>query len=538
MIAHSGRKRAAISTISAKIKAKTKTHEHDYESLLVSVQQSFDAAVANNERLFRTDAGDLWDLYLKNLPEDERQFHNCRCCRRFIETFGSLVSLDAGGTIFPAMWSPDVTDLYAASFYAMFHRVKSSRVTSVFLSKELIWGIPATPGWTHLSVAPPRRLVYQERLLTPGQAMAANKETFKNVMTALAEFKPAMLDEALRVLKAGALAQSDKFVAPVQWLRDLHNRPKGRLGENVVWRAIANAPEGFCHPRASMVGTLLEDIQSGLAFEEVKARFNAKVAPLRYQRPQAAPATGNIAAAEKIVEKLGIARSLERRFATLDEIETIWAQKSVAAPQRSGVFGHLKAKQDTPAVPLVLPRQTMTWRKFGETILPNAAKIEIRVPSRGQFIAMTSAVHLDAPPILKWDREDRRNPVAWYVYPNGSDAGSWGLSSNAWANVLAAAQLPTLWGDKPMPFISEGVVLVIEGAIDSGNRSLGLFPETLRDDLHSIRAVVEAHSGSKVLGRPVGHPACGYDLRKEKASCLLRVFVDNAWREVQIDRWD
>lgn len=541
MIAHSGRTRAAVSAIGAKTRAKPKINtrvQHDYDSLLVSVQKRFDLAIVSGEKLFRTDADGLWNLYLKNLPADERQFHNCHCCRRFIEAFGSLVALDRFGAVAPVMWSPDLTDLYAASFYAMFHKVKSSRVTSVFLSTESIWGIPATPGWTHLSVTPPRWLVYQDRLLTPGQATAAGKENFKNVMVALSEFKSATLDEALRVLKAEVLSQSNKFVAPVQWLRDLHDRPRGKAGENVVWRAIASVPEGFCHPRASMAGTLLEDIQRGLPFQEVKAKFDAKVEPLRYQRPQAPPAAGNIAAAEKIVEKLGIARSLERRFARIDELETLWTPKVTVEPQRGGVFGHLKAKQDTPVAPLNLPRQTMTWRKFSEMVLPDAIKIEIRVPAIGQFIALTSAVHADAPPILKWDRDDRRNPVAWYVYHTGSAAMQWGLVADAWANVTAVSLLPTMWGDKPMPFLNEGAVLVIEGAVDSRNESLSLFPECLRDDLHVVRSVVEAHSRSGKLSGSKEASACGYDLRKQSASCLLRVFVDNAWREVQIDRWD
>ena len=538
MISHSGRKRVAVSAIRAKTRSKVKSFDHEYDSLLTSVRDRFDAAVAKGAKLFKTDADGLWDVYLKNLPAGERQFHNCHCCKRFIENYGALVTLEESGHVYPVMWGAGLTDLYAASFYALFHKVKNARVTSIFLSKEPVWGVPATPGFTHLSVEPPRRLLWQDRLLTPGQKMAANKENYRNVMTALAEFKPTMLDEALRVLKSETLNQADKFIGLVQWLRDLHDRPKGKLGENVVWRAIADAPEGYCHPRASMAGALLEDIQSGLSFAEVKRRFDAKVAPLRYQRPQAPPAAGNIEAAERIVEKLGITRSFERRFARLDEIETIWLPSETPSQARGGVFGHLKAKQDVSAAPLTLPRQTMTWRKFSETVLPGAQKIEMKAPRVGAYIAMTSAVHADAPPILKWDRDDRRNPVAWYVYQGGSRAEQWGLNFGTWVKVNAVSMLPTMWGDRPMPFISEGAVLILDGAVDSRNESSSLFPEIMRDDLHQIRAVVEAHSRSSRLGGKEQASACGYDLRKQHVSCLLRVFADKAWREVQIDRWD
>jgi hypothetical protein len=129
-----------------------------------------------------------------------------------------------------------------------------------------------------------------------------------------------MLDQALRLLEADALARSEKFIGPVKWLRALHDRPTGQRGENVLWRAIAAAPEGYCHPKASVIGPLLNDIASGLPFAKIKARFDAKMAPLRYQRPQAAPAALNIKAAEARVEKLAIAPALERRFARIEDL--------------------------------------------------------------------------------------------------------------------------------------------------------------------------------------------------------------------------
>jgi hypothetical protein len=540
MITHSGRKRAAISAKSSKKPARER--DHDYDSLLVAVQRRFSAAIAGGAKLFRTDASNLWSLYLGNLPTQDRQFHNCHCCRKFIESYGDLVAISADGRLTPAMWgvSGGVNGVYDAPFLVMYERVKSARVTSVFLAKESIWGVPTSPGWTHLSVSPPANLLYCERLLTSGQAMAANKENYRNVMTALVEFKAPMLDEALRILRAEKLLNADKFIGPVKWLRDLQDRPRGRVGENIVWRAIADAPEGFCHPRASMAGSLLEDVQNGLPFAEVQRRFNAKVTPLRYQRPQAAPAAGNIASAEKVIDKLGIARSLERRFATLDDIETIWEPFDAKPRRVGGVFGHLMAKQQTRSTTrhVAVPCITMTWDKFARTLLSSAEKMEVRIANfANPLLAMTAAVHADAPPILKWDREDRRNTVAWYVYPGGSSAGQWGLSPG-YNKVTAVAELPTMWGDKPMTFLHEGVVLIIEGAVDSKNNSAALFPEILRDDLHGVRSTIEAYSrSSKLLGRENSN-AGGYDLRKGNARCELRVFSGGAWQEYLIDRWD
>lgn len=538
MVNHPNRKRAERARTAAAPRA---THEHDYGALLAGVRASFDAATAHGG-LFLTDAASLNDLYLDSLPA-ERQHHNCSACRRFIERFGGLVTITETGETVPAMWNPEgVPEFYRATFAALHARVKKARVTSPFLAKETTWGTPVTGEWSHMAVSPTAPLVYRERALTAGQAMAAGRENFRTVATALAEITPAMLDEAIRLLQADALARSEKFIAPVKWLRALHDRPKGRLGENVLWRAIASAPEGYCHPRASVVGSLLEDIAAGLPFDTIKARFDAKLGPLIYQRPQAAPSAGNIKAAEALVEKLGIAPSLERRFARLDELQAVWTPKvkPEAAKNGGGVFGHLKPKDAAGTVrPVDIPASTMTWDKFTRTVLPNAEQIEISVPSRGRFVALTTAVNADAPPIMKWDREDERNPVAWYVYQNGSEARQWGLIGGSWAKVNAIAPFPNLWGSKPMAFSTDGVVLVIDGAADTkDDAGNALFPECLRTELHGARSTIEAYSRSaKIAGRDQAS-ACGYDVRKSAADCVLRVFSAGAWSSYRIDRWD
>jgi hypothetical protein len=391
MINHPNRRKSPAKKASAS-SAPIHDHDHDYSALLTSVRASFADALTKGKALFLTNVDGLYDLYLDNLPA-ERQVHTCHCCRRFIATYGGLVTVDEAGAAHPVMWNPEgVPDFYRPAFAAMFDRVKKARIESVFLAKETLWGTPHTGPWSHMSVVPPSALIYRERALTAFQAMAAAKENFRTVATALTELTAPMLDEALRLFTAETLSRSEKFIGPVKWLRELHNRPKGRLGENVLWLAVATAPEGYCHPKASVLGPLLADITAGLPFATIKQRFDAMLGPLRYQRPQVAPSVGNIKAAEALVEKLGIARSLERRFARLDEVPTIWSPALPKVEQQSGgVFGHLKPKNDSSIVPVNMPAMTMTWDKFSRTVLPTAEQMEMAVPHQGRFIAMTTA---------------------------------------------------------------------------------------------------------------------------------------------------
>jgi hypothetical protein len=90
-----------------------------------------------------------------------------------------------------------------------------------------------------------------------------------------------------------------------------------------------------------------------------------------------------------------------------------------------------------------------------------------------------------------------------------------------------------------MPFLSDGVILIIDGAADiptgQGN---ALFPECLRDDIYGARAVIEAYSHSAPMAGQDQASACGYDIRKGAADCLLRTLAGASWTTYRIDRWD
>jgi hypothetical protein len=261
--------------------------------------------------------------------------------------------------------------------------------------------------------------------------------------------------------------------------------------------------------------------------------------PLQYQRAQAKPTAGNIAEAEKVVEKLGIAKSLARRYAKVEELVTIWRPSPKTEKPADGVFGHLKAKGDNKPSELQLPITTMTWEKFSRTVLPNAKSIELRIPSdRDNFAAIITAVHPDAPPILQWDREEQRNPCSSYVYNNGSHASHWGLVAGTYKKIIAICNFPHNWYGKS-PNYPDGVVMVVEGARDLTCTGMALFPEMLKSELHGIRATIEAYSNAGKIEGAEEATACGLGLSaKSQLGYVVRVIADTGTQEYKLDRWD
>lgn len=519
-------------------------NDAEYSEFLGRVNARFRANAEGP--LFTTANGDkLFELYLMALPQDQRQYHNCHACREFISRFGGLVTIDRGGIARSAIWNlEDTPEMYVGSVRNMLDVIEKSKVTGVWVTSDSVCGRPVTGTWTHLHLHVPVHRVHKSRTLSADQVMAEKREDFKNVVTALGDFKLSILEQAVAILKSDTLDRSEKVLGPAEWLLELQrmqHKMRGQHRANVIWQAVATAPAGFCHPRSSMISTLLEDLAAGVSVPRVTANWAAKMHPLRYQRPQAAPAEGAIDAAEKLVEKMGIAGALRRRPATLADLQTIWTPPAIAPVAKEGVFGHLRDSAVQPKE-LRLAPQKMTWVKFAAEVLPTAQRVSVHLNDHhGPFVFFTTATDPAAPPILQWDLEGARNPVAWYFYHGGRHPWDVGLRGSRYGEVTAIVTSPAKWNGQKSAHFGDFAALIIAGCHDLKPDALGLFPETLKSDLHSVRSVIEAHSKRTPLDTVEGAPAAGLAVQ-EKADGLngwpIDVYSEGLVRVVVIDRWD
>ncbi len=522
--------------------------DHAYHAYLARLHTRFAArAGLAGGRLFTTDAEGLWDAYLAAMPNELRQYHNCTACRRFVERFGHVVIIDEHGRTDSAFWSADdATGEYLPAVLAMLKIIRKAKVSGVFLSSEPVWGQPETGAWRHWAFTPHPSMIFQRATQTAGQAMAERREDFKNLCVALEEFTLPVIEQAVTILRTESLYSCEKVMGQAEFLHQLHlarDRAAGELKRNVLWRLIAAAPAGFCHPRSSMIGTLLEDIAAGKDFGAVSRAFAAKMHPLQYQRPQAAPSAGVIAQAEKIVEQLGAAGALRRRFATLADIKALWLPPAPrgALPAKGGVFGHLTPKGESLPHPMAIPPVTMTWTKFAATVLPTAERIEIFARNvRDSYCALVTAADPSAPPIVQWDDIDARNPVSWYVWHGGSHPSDFGLKAGQWHTVDAVTLKPSMWaGEDKFQHHGQAVLFIISGARETKQAGAAIFPSLLKSEFHGIRSVIEAYSRrAEIEGMREDH-ACGLMLQRGiEWINRLRVSSGGQVVEYSLDRWD
>lgn len=517
-----------------------------YDGLLSSIRNSFYNAVGDcKEPLFTTDAGssplfDLYSTFLSNIPHEAQQHYDCKACRNFVNRYGGIVKIAGDGTLQPLMWD-SAPIFFSKAVEAVYRRVRNSKITGVFITDEKILGTPKTGVWNHMAVYVPKAMIYKNRLYTPGQAMSEKYEDFKMVMSAINKYQLSTVETAVNLLRSDSMYRGEKVLGIAEWFLELKQmRP---MNTNLVWKKVATAPAGFCHISSSMIGTLLDDIEDGLDFETVRRRFNEKMDPLHYQRPQVVPSAGNVARAEKIVAELGLANSLKRRFARLDEIETVW--KPVVIPfvvESKGVFSGLKTKESTYSLRKdIAPRMmTVTWEKFQRTVLPTAKKIELMVKRyKNSYAAIVTAEDHDAPPIIQWDNEEHRNPCSWYMYHNGSFPYDWNLPSGEYVEVTGIAFQPNLW-QPGFEHLGKGVFFILENCKDCNNKTLSLFPELLRSELREVRSTIEAYSKNSNLSGFGEASACGLCIQSSNRDwdCQLRVTTDVGTSLYKLDRWD
>jgi hypothetical protein len=522
-----------------------------YEYLLDDIRRSFNEKVKTDEPLFTTNSDNLYDIFLDNLPEEARQHYNCHECRRFVNTYGGLVTIDSEtGKTTPVMWTvySNNATFFHEPIKAVNRYVRTAKVTGVFLTTEKRLGVPKTGKWHHMAVDIPkfdRRFKHRDRIFTADQKMAEKKQDYQMLMRACANYKKETVESAVNLLRSNSLYRSEKILGIAEWFLNL-KRTQGDHKynfTNMVWKYVATAPAGFCHISSSMIGTLLDDIEAGMDFETVKRRFDEKMNPTKYQRPKAAPTAQNVARAEEIVAKLGIANSLKRRYARLSELQKVWESKTEEVkPVSGGVFSSVKVKGSENVVkPLFGHGATMTWDKFSRTVLPTAKKIEMYVPHhRDSFAALVTAVDPEAPPIIQWDTEENRNPFSWYLYSGGSDAYTWNLKAGNYVEVTGVVLQPNMW-QPGYEHQGKGVFFILKDCKDTKNKTSGLFPEILRGELREVRATIEAYSRENPLGGDWEADACGLCYQGNGShnwDCSLRVTTDVGVSTYKLDRWD
>lgn len=303
--------------------------------------------------------------------------------------------------------------------------------------------------------------------------------------------------------------RAEKFKAPAIWFYNLYNHfyeTDSKLRMNIVWKAVSESAEGFWHINGSVIGNIMDMIDKGFDYDYIQENINDVLDPLKYQRG-ATINEGSVKEANNLIEKLGLLDSLKRRYAIISEIPKMWIPKVEENTPSKGLFDSLLKDDKKLRFKGVnrIPKQ-ISFSQFEEKILPKAISIKYVCNEYDNPVYIVTEAIPGSKPILKWDKEDQRNPYSWF-FKSGYNLKMCNIATDV-INVVGICKIPSMFYSDKFRQWGNHHILLLEGMrpLEVG---YALFPEILIDDLFPIRNVINKWSDEQTMEIPDGQIASG-----------------------------
>ena len=452
---------------------------------------------------------DVVPMFMANVPE--RQWHTCRCCLNFLSKYGGAYTYVDGSPV--TLWQfPGMPEIYAK----MCEKMDDLVIRSIGRDDQMLvhgrtWGSGATGQFTHF-------LLSKVNIQTAADAINY-REARERLNYA---FKGGFTLKVLKDLRKNAellqFPRTDKLFPQLDFL--IQYLEASPTQKKVL---AANSVPGFTHPRTSIVGICVDAINEGQEWSAIRAMYAKSVDTLNYMRPTIAPNSGEIAKAEKLFAEMGLATALERRPIQVSDVPDsayIWK------PEALGLFSKL-------AAPTYSTSLSMSWAAFKEKILPEALEI---VWEGGNYAlaSMTTQIHADSKPILRWDTPEKRNPVGWWI-----PTSPWSVPSGPYKVRGVLKSVPS-WTTESE--VLPGEMIWLDSCDVKHDTYSGLFPECISPDLRDVRSVIEKFNAmSKQSGVSHAQAHCirmSPGLQFERSKLVLNVRLKNTGLKVTITSID
>jgi len=402
----------------------------DFKTFAKAVNDRFNH-LSTNYTLFRVEADndEIKEVYLSSFPEGTNLTyltnteHDCSCCKAFIRNVGKLVAIDNGAIL--TVWDVEATGHYKVVADAMANYVRSKPVESVFFASERKYGAFNTEqrladgriiNWNHFHAGMPASLF-------KGNDVASEAGRFNTsaqmLTTSLTVFNLPAIDTVIDLITSSSLYRGEEHLPSIKKFRELWVKSVDYPGSPTLF-GFEHCNDPISRFKNSVIGTLVEDISKGVDLEEAVKSFEVKVAPANYKRSKSLITQGMVDQAMETITELGLEPALERRHATIHDMninDVLWSDVSVQPAMKGSVASILQQ-----AVKITKPNTDksieISIADFMERVLPTATSIEALVESRHQsnFMSVIAPVNASAN-LLKWN-----NNFTWSYNGNVTDS--------------------------------------------------------------------------------------------------------------------
>lgn len=441
-----------------------------FRDFVKAIQKNLQQMSKDSSRLFtvNVDTEELYNLYLDSFPAGtneiyrERREYDCSCCRHFIRDVGNVVSIKNGEL--HTIWgiNPVSDDKYNVVAAALDAYVKQKAVSGVFLKKEKRIGTSENREmlptgkinkYEHFFVDLPEICIFKECY---GHTLEGDLSQFRDVRNvfkrSLDEISKEAVDTVLELIAQNSLYKGAEWKKQLTEFKN-YQKEYGKLTDKQkelwIWEKSISAGAVIGKIRNHSIGTLLVNISEGMDLDLAVRKYEQIVAPVNYKRPKAIFTKKMLEDAKKTITELGYMDSLQRRFATLDDItvNNILFSNKDAAKRITGAMDLFdEMEQDVAIDPKRFSKvEEISAEDFIKNVLPVAKELEVYLENKHiqNMVSLIAPEVAAAKTMFKWN-----NGMSWAYTGNITDSDIKENVKAAGGSVTGIVRFSIQWNDK------------------------------------------------------------------------------------------
>ena len=408
------------------------------------------------------DKDELWNTYLDSFPAGtnnifrERREHDCSCCRQFIKNIGAAVIIK--NNQMHTIWELELNDsTYQPVCDALDAFVKAHKVTDIYTTTFPKMGTDfnfeeingRSHRWDHFFLELPSKFVNKSN--SSNEEIKGQFRDTRNVFKrSLDEITMDALDTILELINSNTLYKGEEWKGVLtefkKYKKEYDKLTSESDKELYAWEKSVTAGFVIGRIRNHSIGTLLVNVSEDMDLDTAVRKYEQIVAPCNYKRPKAIFTKKMLEDAKKTITELGYMDSLQRRFATLNDItvnNVLFSNKSAARRMNGAddIFGQME-KEVSVSPKKFSKVEEISAQDFIDKVLPTAKEIEAFVENKHEknFVSMIAPAISDAKTMFKWN-----NGLSWAYSGNITDSDMKQNVQAAGGNVDGVLRFSIMW---------------------------------------------------------------------------------------------
>lgn len=410
------------------------------------------------------DKDELWNTYLDSFPAGtnnifrERREHDCSCCRQFIKNIGAAVTIKDNQV--HTIWELELNDsTYQPVCNALDAFVKAHKVTDIYTTTFPKMGTDfnfeeingRSHRWDHFFLELPSKFVNKSNSSNE-EIKGQFRDTRYVFKRSLDEITMDALDTILELINSNTLYKGEEWKSVLtefkKYKKEYDKLTSESDKELYAWEKSVTAGIAIGRIRNHSIGTLLLNVSEDMDLDTAVRKYEQIVAPSNYKRPKAIFTKKMLEDAKKTITELGYMDSLQRRFATLNDItvnNVLFSNKSAARRMNGAddIFGQME-KEVSVSPKKFSKDEEISAQDFIDKVLPTAKEIEAFIENKHEknFVSMIAPVNPDTKTMFKWN-----NGLSWAYSGNITDSDMKQNVKAAGGNVDGVLRFSIMWNE-------------------------------------------------------------------------------------------